>query len=72
MQVQSAEKHTAFFSFLVRCFPDLPTSGSGGGGVGRYCWEAVSVDIDARFSTLSTSTSRAVVTLPFLEVSKMK
>jgi len=72
MSVQSVEQHTAFFSFLVRCFPDLPTSGGGGGGAGRYCWEAVSVDVDARFSTLSTSTSRAVVTLPFLAISKVK
>jgi hypothetical protein len=59
MSAQSVEKRTAFFSFLVRGFPDLPTSGGGGGGAGRYCWEAVFVEVDAKFSTLSTSTSRA-------------
>jgi len=71
VSVQSVENRTAFFSFLVRGFPDLPTSG-GGGGAGRYCWEVVFVDLDAKFSTFSTSTSRAGVTLPFFTVSKTK
>lgn len=70
--VLSVGKRTAFFSFLVRGFPDLPTSGAGGGGAGTYCWEVVSADVDAKFSTLSTSASRVRVTLPFLAVSKVK
>ena len=72
MSVSSEGKRTSFFSFLVRSFPDLPTSGGGGGGAGRCCWEAVDVDVDAKFSTLSTSASRARVTLPFFAVSKVK
>ena len=68
----SVRKRTAFFSFLVRGFPDLPTSGGGGGGAGTYCWEVVSADVDAKFSTLSTSTSRVRVIFPFLAVSKVK
>lgn len=63
-------KRTDFLSFFVRDFPDLPTSGSGGGGAGTYCSEPA--DFDAKFSTLSTSASRARVTLPFFAASNVK
>lgn len=70
MSVPSKGKHTAFFSLLVRTFPDVLASGGEGGGAGTYCWEVVSVD--AKLSTLSTSASRVRVTLPSLVVSKVK
>jgi len=72
MLVPSNGKRTAFFSLLVRVFPDVLTSRGGGGGAGVYCWEVVSVDVDAKLSTLSTSPSRVRVTLPSLVVSKVK
>ena len=72
MSVPSKGKLTAFFSLLVRAFPDVPTSGGGGGGAGTYCWEVVSIDVDAKLSTLSTSVSRVRVTLPSLVASKVK
>jgi len=72
MSVPSKGKHTAFFSLLVRAFPDVLTAGGGGGGAGTYCWEVATVDVDAKLSTLSTSASRVRVTLPSLVVSKVK